>query len=836
MLGSHQEPPPRPQDSALPTHLQVSGVLSTVGRAGLSAIVLLLAQSIVWAPEASPWLKALALGIGVLSFRYPAAGLLAVAALVPVGNILTTRLLDSYPTRGSEAFVLSFLAGLALRSLTVRHDRIAPWRMLDTWSVSFGLVAVGSCLALLGGQQLWQADAGPFVLTVLRFLAVDFHGPPGDIRPWEHPAGFEYIAVTVLLVSGLALVRAVARLTRDDARLPRRLAAALVLGGTVAAMLSLLPLVEGRELSLAGFFAPGRWSVFTPKVGAASSFFLLTGAIALGGTTPSRRSNALWVLGAVVIGLGLWLTGTRTALVAVVLIAAAVRFLASWRYGIRPRLIAMLLALVLGSVVIALAAARWDVVGAHIALALRFRFLLMQTGLNMMAAEPFFGIGIGQFFLWSVRFSSEELVLLATSYGESRVNAHNYYLQVWAELGSVGLGAFLMLLAAVLVPAWRKLMRGIDRLLVGTFAGVVGFLVTCLGGHPLVFSIVAYPFWLAVGLLVALTFSTASQTDRVTGNTAPAPVGLRRDARGLVLVAMLIVVSLAASARVWQERQAIDRTRIAYGLYDWETDDTGTRYRWTSGSATVFLDGDADDVVIPLRASTGRWTQPVSVEIYLNGSLATQMRLGDDSWRSAHVPLPPARRFHRIDLKIRPTWRPEDVIPASADPRLLGIMLGEVSARTSDGRTYNNLEIDIGASGDERFLGEGWSVRELAPQFSFRWSEKNESVLFVPLQESDDYRLEIQCGPFVYPGAPPQTIELTVNGNVFDTITVEPGVNIYVLEIPARLIRPNLNQFRFRYGYATSPASLGLSDDPRRLGVQVAMVRLTRLGRKVASE
>ena len=149
------------------------------------------------------------------------------------------------------------------------------------------------------------------------------------------------------------------------------------------------------------------------------------------------------------------------------------------------------------------------------------------------------------------------------------------------------------------------------------------------------------------------------------------------------------------------------------------------------------------------------------------------------------------------------------------------------------GRTYNNLEIDIGAPGDERFLGEGWFGRERDPRFTFRWSAEDESVVVVPLKESDDYRLEIQCAPFAYPGALPQTIELVVNGTVLDTITVEPGLHLYAREIPARLIRPNLNQFRFRYGYATSPASQGLSADPRRLGVQVAMVRLTRLLRNV---
>jgi hypothetical protein len=149
------------------------------------------------------------------------------------------------------------------------------------------------------------------------------------------------------------------------------------------------------------------------------------------------------------------------------------------------------------------------------------------------------------------------------------------------------------------------------------------------------------------------------------------------------------------------------------------------------------------------------------------------------------------------------------------------------------GRTYNNLEIDIGSPGDERFLGPGWSVPEQHPQFTYRWADALESSIVVPLVASDDYRFEIQCGPFGYPGASQQTVTVIVNGHVTGTLELGGGLPIYELEVPAAFIRPNLNRIQLRYRYAMSPETAGLSADARTLAVQVSLVRLTRLLRHV---
>ena len=146
------------------------------------------------------------------------------------------------------------------------------------------------------------------------------------------------------------------------------------------------------------------------------------------------------------------------------------------------------------------------------------------------------------------------------------------------------------------------------------------------------------------------------------------------------------------------------------------------------------------------------------------------------------------------------------------------------------GRTYNNVLIDIGGPDDERFLGHGWSEREQHPEFSFRWTEGNSSTMLVPLKTNeDDYLLEIEWGPFSGQGLPLQRVDIDVNSLTVASVTLRPNLNVDRVDIPSGVLRPNLNQLRFRYRYAVSPQELGLSDDPRRLAVQVAAIRLRRL-------
>jgi len=145
------------------------------------------------------------------------------------------------------------------------------------------------------------------------------------------------------------------------------------------------------------------------------------------------------------------------------------------------------------------------------------------------------------------------------------------------------------------------------------------------------------------------------------------------------------------------------------------------------------------------------------------------------------------------------------------------------------GRTYNNLEIDVGGPEDSRFLGHGWSGREQQPGLSFRWTDAMSSTVLVPLKTNeDDYVLELEWSPFEAPGLPAQIVGIDVNGETVASLSIRSGMHTERVHIPARVLRPNLNQLRFRYLRATSPRELGISEDGRTLAVLVSTIRLTR--------
>jgi hypothetical protein len=72
-------------------------------------------------------------------------------------------------------------------------------------------------------------------------------------------------------------------------------------------------------------------------------------------------------------------------------------------------------------------------------------------------------------------------------------------------------------------------------------------------------------------------------------------------------------------------------------------------------------------------------------------------------------------------------------------------------------------------------------------------------------------------------------VDVDVNDRTVASVAVGADLHTDRIEIPARALRPNFNQFRFRYRYALSPRELGHSSDPRLLAVRVSTITLRRV-------
>jgi hypothetical protein len=123
--------------------------------------------------------------------------------------------------------------------------------------------------------------------------------------------------------------------------------------------------------------------------------------------------------------------------------------------------------------------------------------------------------------------------------------------------------------------------------------------------------------------------------------------------RAVAAVAALAIVMAAAAVAA---RGPLDppASQAVDGLYPWEKDDDGRRFRWTERYASLFVPADVTYAYIPVRLPTDRPSvAPMGVEI-ITGGVEQSRTLVGNSWEVLGVKLPTVRP-HPI-----PTHRSED--------------------------------------------------------------------------------------------------------------------------------------------------------------------------------
>jgi O-antigen ligase len=465
-----------------------------------------------------------------------------------------------------------------------------------------------------------------------------------------------------VLLEGLLLFYAAARLAERSPSFTRRAMTAVAAGAFVAAagnVWRVLQVATRYDLSLTGFVdlaSRQRINVHYGDLNAAGSYFVLTLwttiALVLGG------GHRAWTAASAVIAAGLWITGSRTAMFAGLI--ACIVPLASAMAGVRVRRWAIgvgacAAVLIAAAGFTALMPSRGN--QASLSTAFQIRVELARTAMNMVASRPLFGIGAGEFYQRTEEFSSP--TLLAVFPRARHENAHNNFLQILAELGVVGFAAFIWILALAAHRTTGAIAAG-DRLMSGVAAGMLAFLLSCLGGHPLLIPEVSATFWLVLGVL-----SCRRPSEATADTPAPRPAARLRLTRIVAAVAMILIATVPLRAR----RQIAESNleHVGIGLSSWRRTPDNRQYRILSGrTAAVFVPGDAGGVTLPLRAA-GR--SSLEVELSLDGRLANVVNVRSDDWTTVVVVVPPrdaGRRFRRVDLSVRGD------VPPKGDVLLVG--------------------------------------------------------------------------------------------------------------------------------------------------------------------
>lgn len=135
---------------------------------------------------------------------------------------------------------------------------------------------------------------------------------------------------------------------------------------------------------------------------------------------------------------------------------------------------------------------------------------------------------------------------------------------------------------------------------------------------------------------------------------AKLPRGLPQDMVKIRRRHRVVVIAALLAASLWYLRDPAWIAGQTTGMWDWQQDADGIRYRWATSHASFFVPSDATEAHMRLATTFdehGR--EPMLVSISVDDVLAARVVLTDGSWRDVTVPLPAGgtRRERRIDVR-----------------------------------------------------------------------------------------------------------------------------------------------------------------------------------------
>jgi hypothetical protein len=136
--------------------------------------------------------------------------------------------------------------------------------------------------------------------------------------------------------------------------------------------------------------------------------------------------------------------------------------------------------------------------------------------------------------------------------------------------------------------------------------------------------------------------------------------------------------------------------------------------------------------------------------------------------------------------------------------------------------------VDFGDPRREFAVLTGWAAEEQWDGLTMQWSNDRESSLMLHLDAPAPRLLEVRLRPLVSPGAPPQTVTVSVNGVLRERLVLKPEWAVYRVSLPATAFRSGRNVLTFEYGHTVVPArDFSRSTDTRMLAVAFDYLALT---------
>ena len=295
----------------------------------------------------------------------------------------------------------------------------------------------------------------------------------------------------------------------------------------------------------------------------------------------------------------------------------------------------------------------------------------------MMKDYPISGLGIGAYIIELPNYSK-----LYKNYYYKTDSAENYFIQVGAELGIVGLFFSLWIFWEII----KQIRKSVNRDMVssrwkyiqfGVVCGIISFFIifqfhTFIGSYE-----IKYTFWLLVGLLFMLGKKQQEKS---------------HFSKSLKIIFIVLLIFFSGS-HLWNSIHSLSlkaRTEKAgfkqnFGFYQWEKTEDGREFTWTRGYGGFVFQINKPIIKIPLLAShpdIGK--KPVTVRIYLIKEFFREKRqldeitLSQSVWKTYEYSISEEIGEEVILLiKVSRTWNPQRV-QGVPDPRNLGVAVGRI--------------------------------------------------------------------------------------------------------------------------------------------------------------
>jgi hypothetical protein len=202
------------------------------------------------------------------------------------------------------------------------------------------------------------------------------------------------------------------------------------------------------------------------------------------------------------------------------------------------------------------------------------------------------------------------------------------------------------------------------------------------------------------------------------------------------------------------------------------------------------------------------------------------MTLYDVRYLVVHDPIP--LRYPYVDTM--PATRDLAFALLPLDPNPVASGDGAAAYRVVQPPLPDPLHVDFGDWRAAPYRGEGWGDDEEVFSASANWVLGTEARLFFPVRGNGDRRLALRITPFVYPNAPTQTLDLSLNDKpVRWTLYLGEGWQVIETTLAESMLRQGLNTLTLRLGHATPPSDVlpGVSDE-RPLSAAVDWVEVGR--------